>query len=66
MAITGKAYCHTFVTNCHHFQENNSLWPAFIAVATLEADEAIASSDFMKIIGIFPKKGATRGDSGQF
>ena len=37
-----------------------------IAVATIEADEAIASSDFHKIMGISPKKGANRGDSGQF
>ena len=38
----------------------------FIAVATTEADEAITSSDFLKIMGIFPLKGASRGDSGQF
>ena len=31
-----------------------------IAVATTGADEAIASSDFLKIMGISPKKGATR------
>ena len=47
-----------------------------IAVATAEADEAIASFDFLKIIGIStrlstppphpPKKGANRGDSAQF
>ena len=37
-----------------------------IAVATTEADEAIASSDFLKIIGISPQKGANQGDSGRF
>ena len=37
-----------------------------IAVATTEADEAIASSDFLKIMGISPPKGANQGDSGQF
>ena len=37
-----------------------------IAVATIEADEAIASSDFLKIIGISCEKGASWGDSGQF
>ena len=37
-----------------------------IAVATLEADEAIASSNFLKIMGISSPKGANRGDSGQF
>ena len=36
------------------------------AVATTEADEAIASSDFLKIIGIAPQKGANLGDSCQF
>ena len=36
-----------------------------IAVATIEADEAIASSDFLKIMGISSQKGANRGDSGQ-
>ena len=30
-----------------------------IAVATTEADEAIASSDFLKIIGISPQKEPT-------
>ena len=38
----------------------------FIAVATIEADEAIASSDFLKIMGISSQKGANRGDSGHF
>ena len=37
-----------------------------IAVATTEADEAIASSDFLRIMGISPKKEANRGDFGQF
>ena len=37
-----------------------------IAVATTEADEAIASSNFLKIMGISPPKGANRGDSGKF
>ena len=37
----------------------------FIAVATIEADEAIALSDFLKIMGISHQKGANRGDSGQ-
>ena len=39
-----------------------------IFVATTEADEAIASSVFLKIIGISPPppKGANPGDSGQF
>ena len=37
-----------------------------IAVATIEADEAIASSDFLKIMGISSQKGANRGDAGQF
>ena len=36
-----------------------------IAVATIEADEAIASSDFLKIMGISSQKGANRRDSGQ-
>ena len=31
-----------------------------IAVATTEADEAIASSDFLKIMGTSPQKGANR------
>ena len=31
-----------------------------IAVATTEADEAIASSDFLKIMGSFPQKEPTR------
>ena len=39
-----------------------------IAVATTEDDEAIASSDFLKIMGIPPpQKGPRhRGDSGEF
>ena len=37
-----------------------------IAVAATEADEAIALFDFLKIMGIFPPKGANQGDSGQF
>ena len=37
----------------------------YIAVATIEADEAIASSDFLKIMGISSQKGANRGDSDQ-
>ena len=41
-------------------------WYNGIAVATTEADEAIASSDFLKIMGISSPKGANRGDSGQF
>ena len=32
----------------------------YIAVATIEADKAIASSDFLKIMGISPQKGANR------
>ena len=39
---------------------------AAIAVATTEADEAIASSDFLKLMGISPQTGASRSDSGQF
>ena len=39
---------------------------SLIDVATIEADEAIASSDCLKIMGISPPKGANRGDSGQF
>ena len=38
----------------------------FIAVATTEADEAIASSDFLRIMGISPPKGTNRGDFDQF
>ena len=38
----------------------------YIAVATTEADKAIASSDFLRIMGISPRKGANWGDSGQF
>ena len=30
--------------------------PEYIAVATIEADEAITSSDFLKIMGISPKR----------
>ena len=37
-----------------------------MARATTEADEAIALFDFLKIMGISPRKGANRGDSGQF
>ena len=37
-----------------------------IALATTEVDEAIASSDFLKIKVISNQKGANRGDSGQF
>ena len=37
-----------------------------IAIATTEASEAIASSDFLKIMGISPPEGANRGDSDQF
>ena len=38
-----------------------------IAVATTEADEAIASSsDILKIMGISPTKGANQDDSGHF
>ena len=40
--------------------------PSPIAVATIEADEAIASSDFLKFMGISSQKGPNRGDSGQF
>ena len=40
--------------------------PEVIAVATIEADEAITSSDFHKIMAISSPKGANRGDSGQF
>ena len=32
--------------------------PIVIAVATTEADKAIASSDFLKIMGISPQNGA--------
>ena len=42
------------------------LFHSRLAVATTETDEAIASSDFLKIIGISPIKGANRGDSCQF
>ena len=56
------------------FHDFYHLWPVLniyiisptIAVATTEADEAIASSDFLKIIGISSPKGADWGDSGQF
>ena len=34
-----------------------------MAVATTEADEAIVSSDFLKIKGISNQKGANRDDS---
>ena len=37
-----------------------------IAIATIEADEAIPSSDFLKIMGISPQIGANRDDSDQF
>ena len=36
-----------------------SSWIGTRAVATTEADEAIASSDFLKIMGIFPQKEPT-------
>ena len=36
-----------------------------IAVATIEADQAIASSAFLKIMGISSQKGVNRRDSGQ-
>ena len=52
-AINGK---HTSLKYCQ----------CHIAVATTEADEAIASSDLLKIMGISTLKGANRGDSGQF
>ena len=32
-------------------------------IATTETDEAFASSDFLKIMGYSPQKGANRGDS---
>ena len=38
----------------------------FITIATTEADKAIALSDFLRIMGIYPPKGANRGDSCQF
>ena len=37
-----------------------------IAVATIEADEVIASSDFLKSWVFLPPKGVNRVDSGQF
>ena len=48
--------------NCYTFQPWLEEWckPWSIAVATTEADEAIASSDFLKIMGISPQKEPTR------
>ena len=46
--------------------EVDQFFGCIIAVATTEADEAIAWSDFLKIMGISPPKGASWGDSGQF
>ena len=58
-----------FVANKHRTWYNEivalNIAPA-IAVATTEADEAITSSDFLKIMGISFQKGANWGDSGQF
>ena len=51
---------------CPGIGEKSSWNSQIIAVATIEADEAIASSDFLKIMGISPKKRASWGDSGQF
>ena len=48
------------------YWQSSLLRHAPIAVATIEADEAIASSDFLKFMGISPQNGANCCDSGQF
>ena len=55
------------VSNCpliYHWSQITFIHFNIIAIATTEADEDIASSDFLKIMGISPAKGANRGDSG--
>ena len=50
----------------YKFHTHEQILYVIMAVATTEADEAIASSDFLNIMAMSLPNGANQGDSGQF